>query len=203
MKEKLSKVFWITLSGAVLAMGLIVGNMRPPEANAVPIQGQTPGGQYQNVCVSTAGYLCVVLNAGTPVAVTIVGPIPLQVQLSTSVSHFVVVSGTVPVSLVGSSSITAVSPACSTVTTAHKNVTTSQVQIYAADATRCQSLICNGDPVVVMYIGATGVTTGTGVALQPGACFSPDTPADFQGALFAISTGPAQTGALSFFALDP
>lgn len=158
-------------------------------ARAVIIEGFTDTGQFVSVQVSADGRLLVSQTTGVAQAVFFLSSQPVNAYQATTPW---VVEQAVPIeiSTASISNLAVVSLATSTTLTPFVKSVGSGIStlIFSADTTRRGSLLCNTDAFLNAWIGQSGVTPATGKLIPPGTCFSPDNPAVFQGALYAVST---------------
>ncbi len=68
------------------------------------------------------------------------------------------------------------------------------VEVLAADQTRKSSLVCNDSTLSAFFGFTVGVTTANGKFLPPGACYSPDNPIAYVGALWINTTAAVKIG---------
>lgn len=77
-----------------------------------------------------------------------------------------------------------INPIGSTFTPSQVSLTTSSSQILATIALPSAREVCNIDTAIVEYVGATGVTSTTGIPLSPGQCWDAS---HTSAAIFAVS----------------
>lgn len=187
-----------SMLGAVAALFLAAS------AQAIVIEGNTPSGQFKavgldnqgrfNVNIATGSAYRVITDTGS-VITTIQNPVEVKGNaLAVPVPVSGAGGGPVPVS--GAFSVSASTVA--TPVTAQVNHTAVAGVKLPSDPQRKQSIICNNDPSLTVWLGAAGVNTTTGIPLAAGGCMSPDVPASFIGDLYGISTMTALTGTISY-----
>lgn len=174
---------WRPLTLAV-ALGFAAG----PVVEATVIEGFTPSGQFVTVGVSETGRLLIDISS-IGVAAAVVFPSSQPVTAFQGSTPWVVTSTGIPVTMSGS---LVVSPTTSTINaTTQVSVTSAGQTLCSASATRLGCMFCNQSPSINVYWGTTGVTTGSGLLLEPGSCASPDTPTITKSAVVAITTTTA------------
>lgn len=170
-----------------LALAAILGLCRQTQATV--IEGFTSSGQFVTVGVSDTGRLLIDISS-IGVAAAVVFPSSQPVTAFQGTSPWIITS-TAPLQMspVGSFSVM---PTTSSISgTAQVAVTSAGQTLCAASATRMGCFFCNQSPSINVYWGTTGVTTGTGLLLEPGSCASPDSPTITKSAVVAISTAAA------------
>ncbi len=183
------KILQILLAAAALAAA--------SSARATTIEGYTPSGNFQTVGVSDLGAMFVDILSTTPQHVTTDPGSVVGITSVTATVPIKGVAGAEPVPISGTVSV------ISTVTVVASSATVpasavfslngaTAVQILSADAARMQSIIRNTDPSMTAWIGPAGVTRSNGMPLLAGETMTPDVPASFRGALFAVSSTTAQ-----------
>jgi len=187
-----------SLLGGILALFVAA------TAQAIVIEGTTPNGQFKavgldnqgrfNVNIATGSAYRVITDTGS-VITTIQNPVEVKGNAS-AVPVPVSGAGGGPLAVSGAFSVAA--STVGTVVTAQVNHTALASIKLPSDAARKQSVICNNDPSLTVWLGAAGVATNTGIPLVAGACMSPDVPSSFIGDLYGISTMTALTGTISY-----
>jgi len=175
-------------------------------SQAVIIEGTTPQGTFRAVGLDAQGHFLVASStSGVPTHVITdtgsVVAIPGVVRVEGAVSATPLpVTGPAggPVAVTGSFQASA--STAGIVNSAQVAIGSTAFPILAADVTRKQSIVCNGDESLTVWLGPAGVTIGTGIALGAGGCMTPDVPASFTGALFGISsaTTSGKVGVMTF-----
>lgn len=190
-----------------LLAALLLGAVLAIPAKATTIEGFTPSGNFQTVGVSDLGALFVTIVSTTPQhVVTDTGSVitsildPVTVIGTPSSSPIPVYGpGGGPVAVSGS---LVVHPSSATTqTNGQVSIGVTPFTILASNPSRVQSIICNQDPSLTVWVGDASVSKNTGIALGAGGCMSPDGPASFSGALFGISstTTTGKVGKIEFF----
>jgi hypothetical protein len=183
----------LSLASAILSLAMVCVMLAPKPARAQSqtiIQGQTPGGEFQSVGVSTNGFLFVVTSTGAAQSVSIIQSIPYQVYLATTPPSGGATLN--PVTVISAPALTGTftsqASTAATISTAQFSIDTSPEEICPVSMTRSRSRLCNADPSHIIYIGNSGVTITSGSPLFPNTCDTVDNPESFQGGVFAVSS---------------
>lgn len=186
-------------------LAAVAALMLAGRAQATTIEGYTPQGNFQTVYVSDTGRLFVDIDSSTPQHVIV--DAGTMTHITDPVQVFGVSGGPVAVSgpsgspIQVSGTFVASASTSSTVSSSQIGITATPFAILAIDVTRKQSILCNQDPTLTVWIGGATVAANNGIALGAGGCMSPDVPTSFTGALFGISstTTTGKIGKLEFF----
>jgi len=183
----------ISLSSLALIGAMLSAMFAPKFAAAQSqtiIQGQTPGGGFQSVGVSTQGYLFVTVSTGLATTVSIIQSVPYAVYLATTPPSGGATLN--PVSIISAPELTGTftthPSTASTISTGQFSIDTTPEEICPTNTNRLRSRVCNSDPGAIIFIGNSGVTAATGSPLFPHTCDTVDNPEIFQGGIFAVSS---------------
>lgn len=164
---------------------------------AVVIEGTTPQGQFKTVGLDSQGRFQVNISSGVAYRVITdtgsVTNITNTVTVKGSSPNGLVIQGDpggIPVPVTGalSGTISVTASTAAAITSSQPNIVTTPFTILGVDPNRKQSIVCNNDPALTVWLGNASVATTTGIPLGAGGCMSPDVPASFTGALFGISS---------------
>lgn len=205
----------LALTVALSILGGITANI----GRAVIIEGFTEAGNFRSVLVSPDGRLLIATSSGVAQAIFFISSQPVNAFQATTpwITQFLSsqpvnsFQGTDPWIVQFNSSqpvnsfqgtdpwIVELNAAPEISTAAILNVSIFTInavatEVLAADQSRKSSLICNESTSSAFFDFTVAVTTPTGKFLPPGACFSPDNPVAYVGALFINTTDSVRIG---------
>lgn len=173
-------------------------------ASAVVIEGTTPSGKFKTVGLDENGnFRVATATSSIQIVITATGSvtsIPGGVSINNTALVPAIVQGSVtgvPLPVTGNFTVSVATAGVVTASQVPVAPTALEFTILATASTRKQSIVCNNDSSLTVWLGPVGVTTATGIPLAAGACMAPDVPASFVGQMNGISSTTFNASAVS------